>query len=220
MYDRDLGKMGIVFIDGKVMNIHIVKTYTPTEFTSQTISKNSMKLQNGTRRGGQSANRIQRIGKGIRDGYLSEFSDKIWNTFYDKDKNIVKIDILIICGPGTLYDELSKDTTIQKYFGNVMETLAVKDLEIDKLNERFSHVLLDAKSEIMTEVSDIIKTDSDKLVFGKTEVKKYLDMCMLEKVIVNEKSILDKITYEPEIHVLEESKMLHDYGNYIGIKYY
>lgn len=220
MYDNEIGTIGVVFIDGKQIVLNEIKTFSENEYTTKCIYKDSMRLQKQFKGGGQSAQRFDRKEQGIRDGFLSKFDDKVWNLFYDKENNKAMIDILIICGCGTLYNELSKEKLISKYFNNITRVMATQYLDLNTINKKYYKDLLDLNNIHVFELKELISTANDKLVYGAKDIKQSLQECMIEKLVTTDKNIGKTLEYEPEIVVIEHSTFLESYGGTIGIKYY
>lgn len=220
MYDGDRGSMGIVFIDGKKMNMHIVKCFSDTEYVSRCVQKDNMKLQSKFRGGGQSAQRFDRKEEGIRQGYLSKYDDLVRDTFYDKENNRSIVDLLVICGPGTLRNELSRGTLISKYFSKIMRVRACSNLNIESIVGEYFGDIMEFNNDHLVEIREMIERADDRLSFGAREIREGLKMCILEKVITSDKNIVKNLNYEPEIIILENSSFLDMYGGSIGVRYY
>lgn len=220
MYDNEIGTLGVIFIDGKQILANTIKTFSETEYTAKCVYKNDMRLQKQFKGGGQSAQRFDRKEQGIRDGFLTKYDDKIWNLFYDKENNKAQVDILVICGCGTMYNELAKEKLITKYFGNITKILTSQHLNLSEINNKFSKDLLDINNSHITELKKLISVASEKLVYGSQDISKQLNLCTIEKLITNDKTIAKSLSYEPEIIVITNSSFLELYGGSIGIKYY
>jgi len=220
IYYNEIGTLGVIFIDGKKILANIVKTFSETEYTSKCIYKNDMRLQKQFKGGEQSAQRFDRKEQGIRDGFLTKYDDKIWNLFYDKENNKALVDILVICGCGTMYLELAKEKLITKYFGNMTKVVTSQHLDLTEINNKFTKDLLDLNNSHINELKELINIASEKLVYGAQDISKHLNTCMIEKLVTNNKEIAKSLSYEPEIIIITNSSFLELYGGTIGIKYY
>ena len=183
MYDSEIGTLGVIFIDGKQMIANTVKTFSNTEYVAKCVYKNDMRLQKQFKGGGQSAARFDRKEEGIRNGFLTKYDDKVWNLFYDKENNKALVDILVICGCGTIYSELAKEKLITKYFGNITKISTLQHLNLGEINNKFSKDLLDINNNHITELKELINIASDKLVYGSQDIVKCLNECIIEKIV-------------------------------------
>jgi len=220
MYNKEEGIIGTVFIDGKQIIINNIKSYTSDVFNAKCVYKNGMRLQSRFKTGGQSAQRFDRIERNIRDGYLTKYDDTVWNIFYDKHNNKPLIDILVICGPGTICSELSKCPLITKYFANITKVKPVAKLDIIAINKLYHYDLINLRNIHLVEIKELIEKADDRLLFGRDEILENLKLCTISKLITVDIHITDGINYEPDIIVIKNSSFLESYGGYIAVKYY
>ena len=219
MYETSVGTIGVIFIDGKQIIAHSIKCFTEDYYTSKCLLKDGIRLQNKFKGGGQSAQRFDRKEQNIRNGFLSKFDDKVWNQFYDKDNNKSCVNMLIICGPGIMYLELLKQPLISKYFGSIAKSFATDTLNLDKINSTYINNIYDLSNKHIDEIKKLIDTADDKLVFGKKEIEKCLNDCLISKVITTDKSFKQN-NNSADIILINRSNYIDTYGGSVGIKYY
>ena len=220
MYNKEAGIMGAVFIDGKQIIITSIKSFEKNTFNSKCLFKSDMRLQSRFKSGGQSAQRFDRIELGIRHGYLSKFDNKVWEIFYDKHNNKSLIDILVICGPGTICSELAKCPLITKYYNNITRVKPIAKFDVPLINELYYDDLVSRNNIHLSELKELIEKADTRLLFGKEEVLENLKLCTIEKLVTIDKHIADGINYEPKIIIIKNSSFLESYGGSIAVKYY
>jgi len=220
MYDKEVGNMGTIFIDGKQIIINNIKSFKKDTFNTKYLYKSDMRLQSRFKSGGQSAQRFDRIELGIRNGYLSKFDDKVLEIFYDKQNNKSRIDMLVICGPGTICSELSKCPLISKYYNNIVRVKPIAKLDVKLIHDIYYDDMVSRNNVHLSDIKELIEKGDNRLLFGRDEVLENLKLCTIEKLVTMDKHITDGINYKPEIIIINNSLFLESYGGSIAVKYY
>jgi len=132
-------------------------------------------------RGGQSQNRLARLRTEQIHRYLTQVEDKI-RLFYTKEGAPV-IRQLILFGSGNKKDQLRE--RVRNSFRDLPVTV-LSDLEIETVQEKFLQIIGQDKrtdSEIQIDIiKEWMRTDPDRLVFGKENVRQEIEEKKLEKV--------------------------------------
>jgi peptide subunit release factor 1 (eRF1) len=220
MYDKEVGNMGTVFIDGKQIIINNIKSFKKDTFNTKCLYKSDMRLQSRFKSGGQSAQRFDRIELGIRNGYLSKFDEKVLEIFYDKQNNKSRIDMLVICGPGTICSELAKCPLISKYYNNIVRVKPIAKFDVKLIHDIYYDDMVSRNNVHLSDIKELIEKADNRLLFGRDEVLENLKLCTIEKLVTMDKHITDGINYKPEIIIINNSLFLESYGGSIAVKYY
>ena len=191
-----------------------VLLFTVTGTRTTILFKMQTDLPNNTRRGGQSANRISRIRAEKRDLYRG----KIVNAVVTKGQ---KIKGLIISGhgdrPREIRELLEADS---KWTIPILGTVKINGRDpvaetVDKGAALITHSNRDDEKKHIHNIEEIMRTDVDRLVFGRDHVYTAAEEKKLEVVYVAQK--------EPEVAcdvILIESGYLSQFDGILGVLYY
>ena len=222
LYRNPIGSIGCVFTDGKVIKFNIIEPMNQTNFKSRQLYSSTMKLIGKTRKGGSSSARYGRIRENQRKNNVSKIADKVMDYYYDADINKSMVDLLIICGPGTLKSEIGTDNDMQKIFS--VKVHSMDHLNLIDINEKFVGELVDIKNSRILVPQKALIMNPDSLIIGEREIKAYIEQCNIKEIYVNNYRLFERFTKEtqhgPEIIIVENSQFLDSLGGFVGIKYY
>jgi len=234
MYNDIVSSFGIVLISGKNCGIYTV-VQTGYHIECNTIFKKSVDLQGKFDGGGQSQNRLRRIVEEKRAEYVSKMADQIVKSYMCDNNTKYIVESIIIGGPSNLKHDLMNKSNIKQYFTSKIKLVVDTEHTDHHTALNLFHQHYDTfVSEESHEVDDQVKTiknminmgDIDKLTFGFKETYENLKNAMLKYVIIKTNSDqtdsikLDEATKVGCILLHSRSRLLIDYGNIIGIKWY
>lgn len=217
---------GVVAISGKEVYIYLVtKTGNHTEFKLK--HSKDVSLHNSTRKGGQSANRIHRLGVEKRDRYLTYVSEKMISYFMRNNNTERSVKSVLIIGPGQLKQDIVDEPLVKQYFPDVVYK-ASSDLHMNTVKKVFIEFIdtswKEKKEEdpIISEVEEMIaKAEIGLLIFGKEHVQKAHSEYLLKLLITDNVEDFEeykKAEKKTGCRIVFSTK-LTQYG-VIGIKWY
>ena len=209
-------KIGYILIEGENSSIYISNGRD-----SKKVWSVATKRQKNQKKGGQSAPRIERIRQKKELAYIKNIGEFSYRSF--TKNNILQIEGIILAGPGEMKYK------VQNELKNLLKEKIIKVMTVDNLN--FDEILLksleyledndlkEEKNEI-NEIEDLIRINTDQIVFGMKEVNEYYKNFMLKKIIISSK-------YEKQFKeigkckiIIIKSHLLEKYGHMVGIKWY
>lgn len=192
-----------------------------------------VKLQKQQKKGGQSAQRIERLCEEKRDIYVKMIVEKAKSVFMPEKSEDDSIKGFIIAGPAELKHKVRVNPEFIKFFGNgmydVIDTPELSDQTIhDLLKNHTSLFKCIANKEVVdkiVQIKQMIELADDRLVFGFKEVSENLKMCLLESVVTSDKlkKKIDKLnSYGCKIFEADSQLMSKISGtiDVVGVKYY
>ena len=184
---------GFVLVSGKEYLFYIVDVVGKSKHI-KLINHNDLVKQKTHKKGGQSAVRFQRQEAIKKANNIKHVTDSILDVYTNNNKSI--INKLIIAGCGPIKNEIAKDDLLNKYFK--IDIVATKDIADNTIYSIVNNYNLETGSEIKTnnivgELDNILKTNSDLLVIGYDEVIDGLHNKLLAKVIINSNADVSKI---------------------------
>jgi len=191
-----------------------VLLFTVTGTRTTILFKMATDLPNNTRRGGQSANRIARIRAEKRDLYR----DKIVDAVIEKG---TKMKGLIISGHGDRPREIHELLTSDSRWNiPVLGTVKINGRDPVAETVELGHDLIaysdrDDEKKHVADIEELLRIDSDRIVFGRVNVFRCDDERKLERVYSSQKE--KKLICVPII--LSESGYLNQFDGIIGILY-
>lgn len=216
MYSDDHKIDGIVYTNGE-----ICIWYTLIDKDFKNLAKESIKLQNQFKNGGQSSNRLSRNRDIHRDHYVTQLAEKTVSIYYDKQLNNQIVSNIIFCGPAEFKRELFEHKLIRSYLKNI-HLVTMGEMDYQLILDTISNIGDSDELDIVNQLRLMIQNADDKLVFGE-DVYIYINMRMLNvlyihhEININELGIIND--YDFKI-VKIKSSMIKDYGSMIGIKFY
>ena len=139
MYNSEKN-FGILTVSGKEFYIHMVtKTGSQTDFKLKYKKEGS--LHTATGKGGQTANRIHRLGVEKRDVIL--ISEKLVAYFMTNNNTVSLVDEVVSAGPGLLKKDVCEYPLVKQYFPNTLTgTIEDQHLETgEKLFKDFQNIM-------------------------------------------------------------------------------
>jgi len=222
MYDTPKGNIGTIYIDGKSIMIDIMQIHTES-YTHKNIYDSTMNLQKKFKNGGQSANRLMRIGQEIRASYVNKVAEIVFKNFFDSEEGKSIVDILVISGPSTLKQELSKHSLIQKYFTDHY-VYSLDEYSIFNIYKEFESKLADLCNEHITKLVNLLEKDPDMLIFGHEDMESHIETCNISEIYVlsddKKRYFEEKLIHSPKIIIVNNSDFLKQMGEAVGVKYY
>ena len=182
-------------------------------------------LHNTTRKGGQSANRIHRLGLEKKDNYITHVSEKMVLYFMKNNNTKRAVERILILGPGELKKEVAGCQLVKQYFMDAVcrTTENINQNTVEKVFKEF--IYFDRKEKehpILADIDEMIaKGDIDIIVFGNEHVKHAHDDYLLKFVISNDNEEFEKYK-RLELSTgckAVFSEKLEKYGT-IGVKWY
>ena len=179
-------------------------------------------LHNCTRKVGQSANRINRIGLQKRELYLNEISEKAINYFMINNKYIVED--VIIFGPEQLKKkELASTYLMQQYLLNsfFVSTEDINDNTVERVFKDYLNRGNINKHPIISYLQELIQKGNDEsLIVGFDDVKKEYSNYELKYLTPNDQDLFEKYKGKDKDTGCKTiyTRKLYDFGKIIGIK--
>ena len=194
-------KIGVALITGDEVECWIYEG--PSKKLAMKLSIYRIKSH---KKGGQSAQRFNRIQQSQVAKFISDSAELISHCYFDYTTNKSKIVELIVISTGGL----GKQITSESLYPN-----AVQLTSIDNLDLILS--VLNGAPDYQNEITNLITTSLELLVYGAEEIITALRDSTLKKVYV----LPDYPVKITDIEVIvTDNQILRDYGGCIGIKYY
>jgi len=223
---------GIVLISGKDCYMYTL-SITGSHNEIKKIYQKKVELQGQFSKGGQSQNRLARIIKEKKCSYIKSMGESMVKAYMRENNTQCSVQKIVIGGPADVKRNLKDLEIVQKFLGSkIVKLVDTAELGSDtpwevyeKCSEIFSEGQSDEEKEIIKEINELISKGDDKLIFGKKELTLLLGECMVSKILINtdDEKIIKRIkqlnTYNCQI-VESKSKILKNYGDAIGIKWY
>lgn len=223
MYQKPIGSIGCVFVDGKVIKFVTIKSITKNMHKSKQIYSSTMKLIGKTKKGGSSSARYGRIRDNHRKGNICKISTLLVEHYYNFKTNKSLVDLMVICGPGTLKNEIYED--VKKYFNsNSIKIQPIDHFDASEIGSQFYGDLVDIKDRRILKPIDLMVMNPDLLIIGSDELAQSIESCNMKEIYVNSHDLMRdierKIVHSPEIILVNNSNFLNSMGGFVGIKYY
>lgn len=223
-------EFGIILISGKETRMYKIILSGSHKDLRLLYDKN-IQLAGRTRRGGQSALRIDRLIEEKRNIYLTEISEIMSKVFLTNNNTECIVKDMVIAGPANIKKELYGKDLVQQYFSNKIKKFVDTDnIHSDTVWEVFYKSLdvfttkeLDNEKNITEEIKKLVIDADDKLVIGKNEViSLYKDHMLKKLVIINNTELFEKMTSDNNngCEIIHCVYNLQEYGEIIGIKWY
>lgn len=216
MYSDNHKIDGIIYANGE-----ICKWLTVINKDFKVLDKESIKLQNQFKNGGQSSNRLSRNRDIQRDHYVTQLAEKTVLLYYDKQLNKQTVCNIIFCGPAEFKRELFEHKLIKSYLKNI-HLVTMAELDHQLILDTISNIDSSDELDTINQLQLMIQNADDKLVFGE-DVFHTIDMKMLSILYIHHEIDIDGLgiinAYDFKI-VKIKSSMIKDYGGMIGVKFY
>lgn len=182
---------GLVLISGKEARMYQM-ILSGSHKDLRLLYDRNISLAGRTRRGGQSALRIDRLIEEKRNIYLTELAETMVKIFLRNNNTDCIVKDMVIAGPANIKKELYNKDLVQQYFSTKIKKFVDTDnIKEDTAWEVFNKSLdvftseeLDNERKITEEVKNLVLKADDRLVFGKDEILSLYEACMLSKVVV------------------------------------
>jgi peptide chain release factor subunit 1 len=183
-----------------------------------------------TRRGGQSAQRFERI----RDERILWYMRKIienMTSLYTTDGNFNCLG-LVIAGPSEMKSSVISEDLFQKSFSpHLLKSVTIGEITAQSINQTILlcvDVLTNksVESKAIGEFGDKLNdpTQIDLIVFGMDEILKMYNLGLLKELYLGtETKHKDMILTNPNkttIHLISDPQFVKTYGELVGIRYY
>lgn len=221
---------GIVLISGKEARMYQI-ILSGSHKDIRLLYDRNISLAGRTRRGGQSALRIDRLIEEKRNIYLTEISETMSKVFLTNNNTECIVKDMVIAGPANIKKELYNKDLVQQFFTSKIKKFVDTDNIHDgtvwevfgKSLDVFTTKELDCERNITEEVKQLVLDCDDKLVFGYDDVMKLHQDCMLNKLIViNCEEFFEELQRDNNYgcEIVHCAYNLQEYGKVIGIKWY
>jgi peptide subunit release factor 1 (eRF1) len=222
MYGEDFEheNIGFSIINGENITLYLSTLINRKLIETKKILSYDWNPQKKQKKGGQSAQRIGRKRENKIDQFIKLSCELVIDNLL-----CYKLETLVIVGESLnkkkLYDKLVKENIIES---NKILLIQSSEKNVEKLFNDCKDKII-TNRDIESELKQMIELNSDKLVFGKKEVKHELKNNMLQKIMIDRTLydiIKEKINktnnYNCEIEILDEKLFMYD--GIVGIKFY
>ncbi|AYV75970.1 MAG: peptide chain release factor 1 eRF1 [Terrestrivirus sp.] len=231
MYN-DSVNYGIILLSGKDFRCYVLEiTGSNKEF--KLIDSDKFKLQKRQKKGGQSAQRIDRLREIQRGHYITEINEIIQQIYMRENNTMYIVKGFVIGGVGDFKHEVINNDIFQQYFSSkilrIVSTEEINDGTVYDVYNKCIDILgsfdINNVNKIINEIKILITNADDKLIFGKDDIMNELKSYQLKKLIISDqlfdtyKNDITQIIYDYELHIVPHN-MIEIYGGILGIKYY
>jgi peptide chain release factor subunit 1 len=191
------------------------KFYSVSETQEQLLERPTVRLPRNQCRGGQSQARIGRLRDEAIQAYLTSVAERA-KRYYTKDGNPC-VRSLVIAGNAELKDKLVKFLGPLK---NCILLIKTDLKDIKELRPEFQAVFdLDRSEKYVKEFEELMAVGSNKIVYGPTEINKYLELNQIQKVIIH-RDFTD-LYNDLSIQVINtHSELIRSFGGIVGFLYF
>lgn len=232
---REPIKYGVALISGEQFRFYLV-TITGKHQEIKLLKTDEIQLQKRQRKGGQSAVRIDRIRELKELHYLRRISEEMVETYLEENKTQTEIESLVVAGPGEMKDKVLQEPSFRQFlYPRLVRVLPSEEIRehstivevVSKCRDLFlSSESRSAKTGLL-EIRELVRSDPDRLVFGKREVREGLENRELEKIWISEDLKTEEISeWRRTVGELTRGKCLFgtlpetEYGEYLGVRFY
>jgi len=221
---------GIVLISGKEARMYEI-TLSGSHKDIKLLYDRNISLAGRTRRGGQSALRIDRLIEEKRNIYLTEISETMAKVFLTNNNTDCIVKDMVIAGPANIKKELYNKELVQQFFaGKIKKFVNTDNIHdgtvwevFDKSLDVFTTKELDYERNITEEVKQLVLDCDDKLVFGYDEVMAlYNDHILSKLIIINNEELFEQVKQNNQCgcEIIHCVYNLQEYGQVVGIRWY
>jgi peptide chain release factor subunit 1 len=227
-------QFGVVLVSGEICRIYtITRSGTHVQIKQSKIAE-VHQLKNHSK-GGQSAQRFQRTRDENEEAQIKKVVEHMINNFWSHEKAAVTVTSILIGGPAEFKTKMSEHSLIKQYFGShivgVITTGTIDDKLInqvyDKNQDLFVSNFQKEGMQFIKQIKQMILKCDDRLIFGISEAKENLQLCLIDKLIYSSelsKDIKEEIknmnTYDCHIYEVNKALLDHIGVDIVGIKYY
>jgi len=209
--------IGIHTVTGTASTLYLIRGTTIRQ-----VWHHEVRRQNGTRRGGQSAPRIQRI----RDMDVHVFESTIREAM---GKWLSKMQGLILVGNGPLFQRATNAKCVAKIpFAKFEKQATIQDACLLQWYQDY-HVRVEARAtqKVMTRLKTWVECNPDKLIYGLEEFRRFVDQGNVKRVVVHRELASD--TIHTLIHLCKplntcitfvRDPWLLGFGGFMGVRFY
>jgi len=236
MYE-DGSKFGVVLVSGDELQIYLITINLNKEnrnYETKLLKTRKFELPNDHGHGGQSQKRFERNTEIMRKYYVKELSNDIVNAYCYDNHSKSLISKLILAGNGQMKYDISQSDVFKQHLSkylfkivnvNEFESNTAKNILIDIIQE-IEHTDL---SSINMEIDELVRTNSDLLIFGENECLSNLFEHKIKKIYINidciDNKLKDKLLefkkQKKNISIiLTKADRLKTYGNWLGVKWF
>jgi peptide chain release factor subunit 1 len=220
MFDENNISVGIVLVNGNdciIAKVNQNNSYIDVRI----INKVNINLVNKHNKGGQSSVRFGRIADNIRNKYVNIVSTKIVESYMIDNNTKCIVDKIIIAGSGEFKNDVIATSIFKQYFSDILfDVLTCEDITegniINIYTMKKDEIFGVNNKEIDNKLTELIETNYDMLVFGKTACMDMININMLDTLYTMDdykNNIINKI-------IKCDTNIIQIYGGWIGIKRY
>mgnify|MGYP000087127143 CR=1 FL=1 len=228
MYE-DENKIGICLISGKELLLYII-TQSGTHVDYKLVKKIDITLPNKHSRGGSSSNRFARIVKTVRSNYVTIIVENIIKCYMTNNNTQCCVSKLVLAGPADMKNEVANSQEFIQYFSKYLhKIISTNNFDDNTIHEIVHDIIPEIEQNnikiIENEINELIQTNCDNLVFGKTECLDTISQSNIKKIYIDkelinntEKEILEQHNFFEIICI--SSELIKLYGGWLGVKQY
>lgn len=220
---------GIVLISGSDVKCYkVIKTGEYEQIIQ--LSKKKIKLEKKQKKGGQSAQRFQRIRLEKEDWFIKNTAEDIIDIYMEENNTQCIVESFIFVGPADKKQKLLENSIIKQFIGDkIVATRTCSQITESTVhevwNENKNLLISEKEREIITEIQKLNENmllGNDKIIIGIKETIDALIISNLQKVYVDL-----SIDFEQFVNInscgaeIIKTNVLDTIGvDIIGIKYY
>jgi peptide subunit release factor 1 (eRF1) len=183
----------------------------------QCLFKMKTDLATDTRRGGQSAHRLERIRKEKKNLWKQKIMEKCEH---------IECTGIIISGNGNIPKTLCKEMKSNNKITSPILGFQIIDTKyplqniIKKADTIINKKDVMKENDIVKKVKELMRVNPDILVFGEEEILSANEDYLLKYILINDESLLNVKTLNCKVVFINFSDFLNDFNGHIGVRYY
>jgi len=219
MQENRLPKLGVVYVTGTDCALYTVQGSCCTK-----VSRASTHRQNGTRRGGQSAPRFQRIRDQETDRWKTIIGKQMMDCWFNQSTKKAEVQGILMAGNGPILRDTVLSRELRPY---LLERISVDELKLCELYDQYAEALETGREETehQEHIQTLLDTGSTLLVYGMKQLTSAIRQAGLKQIYLTPKRIKTinadmceavgcKIT---RVRATELMRML---GGAVGVRWY
>ena len=224
LYDKT-DNYAIVLVSGKKSEFYLYNRNC-----TKLLKSISESLPNQFRKGGQSAQRFERI----RDEKIGWYIKKVAEIMvqYFTKNGVFLYKGLVIAGPAEMKDMLrNQDIFVQYFSKHLLKTLTIGEIYENSMQQvvQLAAEVLNSSSQDykkLNEIESMISNDKtlDLMVFGRDTVLHQFYSGVLKEIYLSDKygerDIIDESKGKTNVHVIAAPEFYTKYGEMVGVRYF
>ena len=217
-------KYGLAYITDKCAFYEVNISGTHMDLTK--LSDNTFERVEKQQKGGQSAHRFQANADIQHSAQDRKIAAKCVEHFVCKSEHGINVTIegIIVLGPGTVKDNVMRESDFNTYLGkrvlSVMTTDSLSDSQIREFAFKHKHLFKPiGNARKAHKFFDMIQSNSDRLVFGLRNIERCLQSHAIESVLLQDGIHIDCIDNCTDVTIVNDPRLERDYQGVIAIVY-